>query len=212
ICTAVANNLDQWMDWRNDPAAHRAPLPGDWEQKLTCLQKMIVIRALAKASSHAAAMDMVEQHLGRDFVRAAPKTSMEGIYADMSPTTPCIFVLSHGSDPLEALRKFAEEQGMQDKVHLVSLGQGQGPKAEAILEKSISQGHWVMLQNCHLAKSWLPTLEQLVAGLSEPKATVHEAFRLFLSAMPVEYFPVGMLQRSVKVTDEPPRGVKANLQ
>lgn len=33
-----------------------------------------------------------------------------------------------------------------------------------------------------------------------------------MSAAPVPYFPVGVLQRSVKITDEPPRGIQANLR
>jgi len=58
----------------------------------------------------------------------------------------------------------------------------------------------------------MPTLEKIVLAFSENKETIHEDFRLFLTSMPADYFPVSVLQNSVKVTTEPPRGMKANLQ
>jgi Dynein heavy chain region D6 P-loop domain len=51
-------------------------------------------------------------------------------------------------------------QGMDRRLHLVSLGQGQGVKAEEVLSAAAETGNWVMLQNCHLAQSWLPQLQR----------------------------------------------------
>ncbi|CAM9781524.1 unnamed protein product [Ectocarpus sp. 12 AP-2014] len=51
ICTSVAESWPQWQNWRADAAAHRAPLPSGWEEKLNRFQKMIVVRALAEVSS-----------------------------------------------------------------------------------------------------------------------------------------------------------------
>lgn len=73
-------------------------------------------------------------------------------------------------------------------------------------------GSWVMLQNCHLACSWLPTLDCIVKNLGSSSSLSKPGFRLFLSAAPVPYFPIGVLQRSIKITDEPPRGIQANLR
>jgi dynein heavy chain len=76
--------------------------------------------------------------------------------------TPIVFVLSPGADPTTSLLKFSEELSMGDKTGMVSLGQGQGPYAEHCIEVAMAEGRWVILQNCHLGKSWMPTLEKIV--------------------------------------------------
>ena len=93
----------------------------------------------------------------------------------------------------------------------VSLGQGQGPHAEKLIENGRNTGDWVLLQNCHLAQSWMPRLEERVLDLEETADSVHEDFRLYLTAFPAAFFPVAVLQCSVKLTNEPPKGVRANL-
>ena len=75
-----------------------------------------------------------------------------------------------------------------------------------LIEGAVVSGDWVFLQNCHLAKSWMNRLEEIVKGFNEPGAKLHKDFRLFLSAMPSPFFPVSVLQNSVKVTNEPPKG------
>ena len=65
-------------------------------------------------------------------------------------------------------------------------------------------------QNCHLAVSWLPRLEQLLEAAGA-KNEQHRDYRLWLTSMPSSKFPVPILQNGIKLTQEPPRGLKANL-
>ena len=55
---------------------------------------------------------------------------------------------------------------MRQKTMYISLGQGQDKKAEAMLDTGTKLGHWVLLQNCHLYKSWMPQLEKKVENLA----------------------------------------------
>uniref|UniRef100_A0AAY4DWD2 AAA+ ATPase domain-containing protein n=1 Tax=Denticeps clupeoides TaxID=299321 RepID=A0AAY4DWD2_9TELE len=147
--------------------------------------------------------------LGKAFVENPP-ADLTTLYADMSPSTPLVFILSTGSDPMGAFQRFARERGYQDRVESISLGQGQGPIAEKMILEALTSGNWVFLQNCHLAVSWMLKMEEIIKSFSEP--VIHENFRLFLSSMPTKSFPVTVLQNSVKVTNEPPKGLRANLR
>jgi len=101
---------------------------------------------------------------------------------------------------------------MEEKLFIISLGQGQGKKAAELIERAKKEGLWVCLQNCHLAKSWMPSLEVIVDNFKETEKEIDPVFRLFLTSMPASYFPVSILQNGIKLTTEPPRGIKANLK
>lgn len=58
----------------------------------------------------------------------------------------------------------------------------------------------------------MPSLETLVEETALNAATINQDYRLFLTSMPAPYFPVSILQNGIKLTTEPPRGLKANLR
>ncbi len=79
-----------------------------------------------------------------------------------------------------------------------------------MIQTGMTEGHWILLQNCHLFKSWMPKLETIVQGLRQQECNSN--FRLILTSIPVDYFPVSVLQNSLKMTTDPPKGIKANLR
>ena len=90
-----------------------------------------------------------------------------------------------------------------------ALGQGQAPTAVKLIEDGAKQGNWVFLANCHLMLSWMSTLEKMIESLTE--STPNPNFRLWLSSSPNPEFPISILQRGIKMTTEPPRGLRSNM-
>ena len=100
-----------------------------------------------------------------EFFDEIKTTTLDQIYATSDYKTPIIFILSTGADPTSSLLKYANDKMKQ--ISVISLGQGQGKKAEKLINKAKAEGNWVLLTNCHLAKSWMPTLEKIVMSFSE---------------------------------------------
>uniref|UniRef100_A0A0R3WKD5 Dynein heavy chain 7, axonemal n=1 Tax=Hydatigena taeniaeformis TaxID=6205 RepID=A0A0R3WKD5_HYDTA len=183
----------------------------NWDDHLSLFQKIVLIRALREEEFVTAVTAFVRVQLGQKFVET-PSIDLPLVYADMDAATPLVFVLSPGSDPMAQLQRFARQMEYSERIHSVSLGQGQGPTAEKLLAKAAGSGDWVFLQNCHLAASWMIRMEEIIKGLQESSGSTDPNFRLFLSSMPTKAFPITVLQNSVKVTNEPPKGIRANLR
>ncbi|XP_029341080.1 dynein heavy chain 6, axonemal [Acyrthosiphon pisum] len=183
----------------------------NWNTKLNSFEKLMIIKAFKEEKLIFAITNYISTELGKTFIES-PGVSLHVLYNDTSSTIPLIFILSPGSDPFVAFQKFATEFGMIDKLHAISLGQGQGPVAEKLIKYGQKEGYWIFLQNCHLASSWMLQMENLVQNLIENPTNIKPEFRLFLSSMPSKSFPTFVLQNSLKVTNEPPKGLRANMK
>ncbi|EPY25664.1 dynein heavy chain, axonemal [Strigomonas culicis] len=201
------SNLKAYQELFMSSNAHTLPLPDGWTEKITPMQHMLFLRCLRPDKLMEAVQIYVTQQMGEQFIRP-PQFDLLTSYKDATATTPLIFILSQGADPYEDWKKFAETQQMSKKLYDISLGQGQGPRAERMLQEGMENGAWVLLQNCHLATSWMPSLERVVESMT---SAVHPKFRLWLTSMPSPHFPVAVLQNGVKMTNEPPKGMQANV-
>lgn len=95
-------------------------------------------------------------------------------------------------------------------VRLVTCARYQDVVAMSCLELAHRNGHWVILNNIHLMPSWLIELEKKLDEFALEGS--HEKFRLYLSSDPSNAIPIGVLSRCIKLTNEPPAGLKANLK
>ena len=181
-------------------------LPGEYEEKFDDFKKMIILKMLRPDKITNAIQKYIVTHLSKEFIEP-PTLDLRKCFADSTVKTPLIFILTQGTDPLAQFLDFAKE--MNKPKEYKSLGKGNEKAAAELLEQAKMNGGWVLLQNCHLAVSWMPQLELIVENISD---SVHKDFRLWLTSFVCKEFPVSVLQNSVKMTMEPPSGIKANLK
>uniref|UniRef100_A0A2K5QED9 Dynein axonemal heavy chain 2 n=1 Tax=Cebus imitator TaxID=2715852 RepID=A0A2K5QED9_CEBIM len=208
----LMNSFEQyprdWHLWYTNAAPEKAMLPGEWENACNEMQRMLIVRSLRQDRVAFCVTSFIVTNLGSRFIEP-PVLNMKLVMEDSTPRSPLVFILSPGVDPTSALLQLAEHTGMAQRFHALSLGQGQAPIAARLLREGVTQGHWVFLANCHLSLSWMPNLDKLVEQLQVEDP--HPSFRLWLSSSPHPDFPISILQASIKMTTEPPKGLKANM-
>lgn len=198
-------NLAQWKDFYDATNPEELDFPAPWSRAASSLMQQAILMRLLRPDKVVPCVERyVEESIGPAFIQPPP-FSLQESFADSTSETPIIFVLSPGADPMTQLLSFADVRGYS--LDPLSLGQGQGAIAEKKINEAMKKGGWVVLQNCHLAISWMPTLEKIVEELGK----ANPDFRLWLTSMPSENFPVSVLQAGIKMTNEPPRGMRQNL-
>jgi len=207
LLQAIADG-GEWKAFCTNDNLHECKLPVGWHERLTAFQRLLIVKSLKESSLLLAVRGFVLQEVGEYFTESPPFDLM-GCYKDSQCTSPLIFVLSAGADPTDYLLTLAADLGYSERLQFISLGQGQGPKAEELIKLGWDTGDWVCLQNCHLAASWMGRLEQIQESQDPNK--INQEYRLWLTSMPSAAFPVPVLQSGVKITNEPPKGLRANL-
>lgn len=121
----------------------------------------------------------IRKHLGNYYLKP-PLLSLEASLSESDPLIPLIFILTSGNDPQAMLTRFASAKNIN--LYSLSLGKAQGERASRIIREAVNSGGWVLLQNCHLALSWMPELEsiieRLISDTDKGLISVHSQFRL----------------------------------
>jgi dynein heavy chain len=227
IIEDIQNNENAFIPWYNENEPEKFPVPvieakfATEEEVLTNFYHLLVIRCMREDRTLLAVNDFIrkteniEVHnnklptMGTKYVEAVTDT-VDSVYREMDSTTPVIFLLSAGADPTDSIETLARRK--RKDIECVSMGEGQDIVAMKAINSATSLGGWVMLQNCHLGLTFIDSLEEMLLKLKAPESGCSPDFRLFITTEPHPKFSIGLLHMSTKVTNEPPKGLKAGLQ
>eukprot|EP00767_Chilomastix_cuspidata_P004259 gnl/Chilomastix_cuspidata/4391.p1 GENE.gnl/Chilomastix_cuspidata/4391~~gnl/Chilomastix_cuspidata/4391.p1 ORF type:complete len:5137 (+),score=567.95 gnl/Chilomastix_cuspidata/4391:1094-15412(+) len=206
IVSDLEKKTEVWKGWWDRDAPEKAPIPFN-SNDLTAMQRLCILRCFRSDRVYVGISNFVSSKMGPRYVQP-PILDYEKLYFQSTAENPIVFILSPGADPTTDIFKLGEKMGFTgNKLKFLSLGQGQAAIAEQYVTTAVTRGQWVLLMNAHLLHKWLRRLEALLDGVEE----YHKDFRLWITTEPTEHFPLGILQRSMKVVTEPPNGLRMNM-
>jgi dynein heavy chain len=218
----VVRNEKMWRAWYEENEPENVAIP-DYETELSGnidtggFWRMVLVRSLREDRTTLAVTQFIRTTetvpfektrigaVGPRFVEPVTDTT-ESIFAEMTFMTPVVYLLSAGADPTDAIEVLSRKK--RQTVQCVSMGEGQEPVALKAINTAMVNGSWVLLQNCHLGLEFMEGMEDLLAKI---KDNCNPEFRLFITADPTPAFPIGLLQLAIKVTNEPPAGLRAGV-
>ena len=204
----IEENNSLWKDWCDLDIPEAVPFPNGYSKKITPFERLMFVRCFRVDRIYRCVVNFITTAMGEEFV-TPPVISLDDIFDQSSPLMPVVFILSPGSDPTSELMKLADRCAMGGgKFKYLSLGQGQEATALSFLNVAVNRGQWLMLQNCHLLIPFVRIVEKDLEKITKP----HPDFRLWLTTDATPSFPIGILQRSLKVVTEAPNGLKLNLR
>uniref|UniRef100_A0A4W3K4F2 Dynein heavy chain 5, axonemal-like n=1 Tax=Callorhinchus milii TaxID=7868 RepID=A0A4W3K4F2_CALMI len=206
ILTQIAQNEKQWKNWFDKAAPEEEELvPDGYHQSLDCFRKLLLVRSWCPDRTIAQARKYIMDSRGERYAEAVV-LDLDKTWEESAPRTPLICFLSMGSDPSESI--IALGKRLKIVTRSVSMGQGQETHIRRLLQQTMCNGGWALLQNCHLG---LDFMDELMDTIIETE-NICASFRLWITTEVHKHFPITLLQMSIKFTNEPPQGLKAGLK
>ncbi|KAF0045180.1 hypothetical protein F2P81_001709 [Scophthalmus maximus] len=205
VVLQISRNEKQWKLWFDKEAPEEEVLPNSYDQALDCFRRLLLIRCWCPDRTIAQARKYIMGAMGEKYTEGVI-LDLERMWEESDPRTPLICFLSMGSDPTDSI--IALGKRLKTETRYVSMGQGQEVHARKLLQQTMANGGWALLQNCHLGLDFMDELMDTVVETD----LVHDGFRLWMTTEVHKHFPITLLQMSIKFTSEPPQGLKAGLK
>uniref|UniRef100_A0A8D1CH64 AAA+ ATPase domain-containing protein n=1 Tax=Sus scrofa TaxID=9823 RepID=A0A8D1CH64_PIG len=205
IMNQISRNEKGWKSWFDKDAPEEEIIPDGYNDSLDTCRKLLLIRSWCPDRTVFQARKYIADSLEEKYTEPVI-LNLEKTWEESDTRTPLICFLSMGSDPTIQIDALAKKLKLECRT--ISMGQGQEVHARKLIQMSMQQGGWVLLQNCHLG---LEFMEELLETLITTDAS-DDTFRVWITTEPHDRFPITLLQTSLKFTNEPPQGVRAGLK
>lgn len=211
LVDSMTRSSPEWRAFFESDDPENQPVP-DYDDKINAdvvlgsFLQFCLVRSFREDRTQVAANKFIAMCIDPEF--SAPVNDMiADIHASTLPNKPVLYLLSTGADPTSSIDDYARKF-KKFPTKKTSMGEEMEGPALAQIKDGFKTGDWVILNNCHLSLEFMADMENI---LNPKDVEVHEEFRLWITCAPDKDFPLGLLQMAIKVTMEPPKGMKAGL-
>jgi len=210
IVDFMSRNEVAWRKWFDENDPESVPVP-DYEERLVMEKglghfvRLTLVRCIREDRTVIGGQQFIDRQIDPKFTQPVTDT-IEEIFEESGARCPVLYLLSAGSDPTAMIGDLAKKK-KKFPTDNVSMGEGQEVVAYEKMKIGFIQGTWVILQNCHLGIGFMEQMEDILTKTGE----ITEDFRLWITCEITPRFPIGLLQMAIKVTLEPPMGLKAGM-
>lgn len=209
LLRSISQEELDWNTWRQTPEPENHALPGEWENQLNDLQKLLLVRFIRPDRINASMRRYVIANMGKKFTESV-SFQIQKLYESSVFRTPIIVFLSGEVDPIVDISELAAKCGMENRLNVASLGVHQIHRANRLIAEGMRTGDWVVIANCHLAKNWSRELGRWTQKLQSVEC--QSSFRLWLTArISSDVFTSDTLRQSCKAVAETGSGYKATI-
>uniref|UniRef100_H2ZUY2 AAA+ ATPase domain-containing protein n=1 Tax=Latimeria chalumnae TaxID=7897 RepID=H2ZUY2_LATCH len=175
--SSLIGRAAQWNEYFNLSSTVIGPPPFCNLKHLSIFQKAIVWRIFRPERLWAVIRDVTICQLGGAIAEDSGSET-HSIFSYSCPHVPVVFLLPTqgtvrlSTHPVCWIKQMAKEHQMENNIREFSMGSpSQKEELTQLLRKCQSEGHWLVLNNCHLSGRWN---NNVIAQLTELMATAAE--------------------------------------
>nr|XP_006818816.1 PREDICTED: uncharacterized protein LOC100376274 [Saccoglossus kowalevskii] len=172
----------QWQEYFECTPVLLSLVPDDNQAHLSIIQKAILWRIIQPHLLYQLCHDITVYQLGAAIAKS-DNYNICKILTNTDQHTPIVFIrpASYHSDdafssskghclfdPVLEMMHYGKQTGMEGCIHVVTLGTPvQMDEAVQVIQDSMLSGHWVILNNCHLAETWTKDIIKLIQPICD---------------------------------------------
>ncbi|XP_041366047.1 dynein-1-beta heavy chain, flagellar inner arm I1 complex-like isoform X2 [Gigantopelta aegis] len=165
LCNSLINNSLQWNEYFKAPIALVNPIPGSTLQELSLFQKCLLWKFCCPQRMTELSKAMTTFELG-SVEEPVTHYNIFDVFDCTDQFTPTVFILPttpkqikrEGTEgypyvnPAHEVKRLAKESGMEGKIRIMNFGvRSQMSEVKHAIVDCMQCGHWLLLQNYHLA-------------------------------------------------------------
>ena len=185
-------------------------IPDVYKEQINEFEQFCLLKTMHPDKTQHYMERYIEQKAGENFLKQIFEVEFEQVMLGSSLFKPIVLFLKDGQDPFSFLNTKLSSKTVI--VENVIVGKNQTLVLTKVLEESVKNGNWILLQTFSEEYATWCALVQKIAFMKASNYEIAKSFRMFISCTSDKHVPLSILKNSVHFAVEEPHNVKRALR